>query len=176
MEDQLQATVPADADMIAIQDRGGKYLTFFLDEEEYGVGILKVQEIIGMMPVTRVPGMPLLMRGVINLRGKIIPVVDLRIKFGLPAIEQTEETCIVVMRTRGFEMGVIVDRVSEVRTIATEDIKETPAFGTEEDMACILGIGNAGDRVNILLDIDEVLSTDEVIVLQNGISDDTPPT
>ncbi len=144
------------------QRAGGKFLTFFLGGEEYGVEILKVQEIIGMMAITPVPRTPAFVRGVINLRGKIIPIVDLRTKFGMQAAEQTGETCIIVVQTRGVAMGIIVDRVSEVLDIGSEDIEEAPSFGTAVDTAFILGLGKSQGRVKLLLDIDRVLSSEDL--------------
>jgi purine-binding chemotaxis protein CheW len=148
-------------------DKGGKYLTFFLAGEEYGLEILKVREIIGMMPITMVPRTPSFTRGVINLRGKVIPVVDLRLKFGMATIAQTEESCIIVVKAGGIDMGVIVDKVSEVLDIASQDIEDTPSFGADVQTDYILGIGKSSGRVRILLDIDKVLSTSETISLQN---------
>jgi purine-binding chemotaxis protein CheW len=140
---------------------GGKFLSFFLGSEEYGIEILKVQEIIGMMTVTRVPRTPVFVRGVINLRGKVIPIVDLRAKFGMEAVEQTDETCIIVVKTNGVEIGTVVDRVSEVLAIAAKDVDETPSFGVDLNTDFILGMGKSGSRVKILLDIDKVLSAQE---------------
>jgi purine-binding chemotaxis protein CheW len=140
---------------------GGKFLSFFLGCEEYGIEILKVQEIIGMMTVTRVPRTPDFVRGVINLRGKVIPIVDLRAKFGMEAVTQTEETCIIVVKTDGIEIGTVVDRVSEVMDIAAKDVDETPSFGIDLNTDFILGIGKSGSKVKILLDIDRVLSAQE---------------
>lgn len=144
---------------------GGKFLTFFLAGEEYGIEILKVHEIIGLMPITQVPRTPNFMRGVINLRGKVIPVVDLRLKFGMESVAHTDETCIIVVQVRGAEMGIIVDKVSEVRDIAGQDIEDTPSFGTDVNTDYILGIGKSEGRVKILLDIDKVLSNQEVVAL-----------
>jgi len=148
------------------QEIGGKFLTFFLEDEEYGIEILKVQEIIGMMSITPVPRTPSFVRGVINLRGKVLPIIDLRLKFGMPAIVQTEETCIIVVRAQGVEMGIVVDKVSEVLDIATEEIDPVPSFGATVDTAYILGIGKAAGNVKLLLHIDKVLSTDEVVDLR----------
>jgi len=142
---------------------GGKFLTFFLATEEYGLEILKVHEIIGMMPITRVPRTPPFIRGVINLRGKVIPVVDLRLKFGMESKEQTEETCIIVVQAQGVEMGIIVDKVSEVLDIAAQEIDDPPYFGTDVQTDYLLGIGKSAERVRLLLDIDKVLSSQEVI-------------
>ena len=142
----------------ATQRRGGKFLTFYLANEEYGLEILKVQEILGMMPIARVPRIPGFIRGVINLRGKVIPIVDLRLKFGMEQIETTPKSCIIVVQTGGAQTGIVVDRVSEVLTIADEQIEPAPAFGDDVDTSYILGIGKAGDRVRILLDIDHALA------------------
>ena len=142
---------------------GGKFLTFFLGSEEYGLEILKVHEIIGMMPITRVPRTPMFIRGVINLRGKVIPVVDLRLKFAMESKDQTEETCIIVVQAQGVEMGIIVDKVSEVLDIAGNDIDDAPYFGADVKTDYLLGIGKAAERVKLLLDIDQVLSSQEVI-------------
>jgi len=147
------------------QEAGGKFLTFFLEDEEYGFEILKVQEIIGMMSVTPVPRTPPFVRGVINLRGKVIPIIDLRLKFAMPAVPQTEETCIIVVRVQGVAMGIVVDKVSEVLDIAAEDI-DVPSFGSTVNTDYILGIGKAASKVKLLLDIDKVLSTKEVVELR----------
>jgi purine-binding chemotaxis protein CheW len=137
-----------------------KYLTFCLGREEYGLEILKVREIIGMMNITSVPRMPDFIKGVINLRGKVIPVIDLRLKFLMPEVETTAETCIIVVNLDDIEVGVIVDRVSEVRDIDGQDIDEPPSFGTAVDASFILGMGKASDRVTILLDVARVLAGD----------------
>ena len=141
---------------------GGKFLNFFLDQEENGIEILKVREIIGTMVITPVPGTPVFMRGVINLRGTIIPVVDLRVKFDM-ASGHIEASCIIVVEARGVQMGIVVDRVSEVLEINEEDIENAPAFGPDVDTDYILGIGKSNDGVKLLLDIDKVLSTGEII-------------
>jgi purine-binding chemotaxis protein CheW len=148
----------------------GKYLTFRLTEEEYGLEILKVQEIIQMQAVTRVPRTPDYVRGVINLRGKVIPVVDLRAKFGFENVADTERTCIIVVQiahaTATIVMGVIIDEVKEVLDIHAENIEETPSFGATIDTEFILGMGKIGQSVKILLDIDKVLSAEEIAALQ----------
>ena len=152
-------------------DRGGKYLTFALGREEYGLQILKVREIIGFMEITAVPRTPAYVRGVINLRGQVISVVDLRDKFAMPPRERTEETCIVVVETtcagRRVNIGLIVDRVSEVLNIAAEHIEDAPDFGGSDlDPKFILGMGKIGQAVKILLDIDQVLAGDHVAATQ----------
>jgi purine-binding chemotaxis protein CheW len=138
--------------------RAGKYLTFELADEAYGIEILKVREIIGMMDITQVPRMPAHVRGVINLRGKVIPVIDLRLKFDMPATEQTPETCIIVVDVIGHLMGLQVDKVSEVLDINSNEIEDAPSINASVDNSFILGMGKAKGRVNILLNIDEVLS------------------
>ena len=141
---------------------GGKYLTFFLSEEEYGIEILKVHEIIGQHPITRVPQTQKYLKGVINLRGKVIPIVDARLKFGMAAVEDTNETCIIVVNIRGTEVGIVVDRVSEVVDISNEDTEPAPSFGTGCNTDYILGIGKVQNRVMILLNIDRVLLASEL--------------
>jgi len=152
-----------------MSDREGKYLTFTLAGEEYGISILKVKEIIGMMPITTVPQTPPYVKGVINLRGKVIPVVDLRSKFGMNSIEYTERTCIIVVEIAGsattIPMGIVVDSVSEVLNIKSGDIEETPSFGNQLDTDYILGMAKVGGGVKILLDIDRVMNADEMASL-----------
>ncbi len=154
----------------AITIKTGKYLTFSLDEEEYGIGILKVKEIIGMMPVTSVPRTPDFVKGVINLRGKVIPVVDLRLKFSMKSIEYTDRTCIIVVEIDSDEatvlIGIVVDAVSEVLNIKESEIEETPQFGTSLNTEYILGMAKMEGGVKILLDIDRVLSQEEVTQLE----------
>ena len=150
----------------------GKYLTFTLEKEEYGIGILKVKEIIGMMSITSVPRTPAFVKGVINLRGKVIPVIDLRCKFGMDTIDYSERTCIIVVEIEAVSgtvmIGIVVDSVSEVLSIKGEDIEETPAFGTKLDTEYILGMAKVEGGVKILLDIDKVLSTEEISLLEKA--------
>jgi purine-binding chemotaxis protein CheW len=152
--------------------REGKYLTFALGKEEYGIGILKVKEITGMMPVTPVPRTPDYVKGVINLRGKVIPVVDLRLKFGMEEIGYTERTCIIVVEMAGLSsailMGIVVDSVSEVLNIRGGEIEETPAFGAKLDTGYILGLAKMKGRVKILLDIEKVLHTGDMVTLKRA--------
>lgn len=152
------------------RNRAGKYLTFFLAGEEYGLEILKVQEIIGMMDVTPVPRTPEFIRGVINLRGKVIPIVELRSKFEMNTVDYTDETCIIVVQTHGLQMGIIVDKVSEVMDIPDDDIEDSPSFGNDVRTDYILGIGKSQDRVKLLLDIDKVLSSEELKDLRASAS------
>ena len=142
-------------------DRGGKFLTFYLGVEEYGIEILTVREIMGILPVTAVPHTPPHVQGVINLRGQVIPVVDLRLKFDMPGIDHTDETCIIVVQAAGSLLGVIVDRVSEVLNIVTGEIVDAPKLGTDFNTDYLLGIGKSDDCVRLLLDIDKVFSDDD---------------
>ena len=150
----------------AVQDRAGKYLTFALGPEEYGLEILKVREIMGYMEITAVPQTPAHVRGVINLRGKVIPVIDLRASFGMETAETTDQTCIIVVEItqqgQSFNTGIVVDRVQEVLDIAGENIEDAPQFGSDVATDFILGMGKIGDTVKILLDIDKVLAGDEL--------------
>ena len=153
-------------------EKEGKYLTFSLAKEEYGIGILKIREIIGMMPVTSVPQTPEYVKGVINLRGKVIPVADLRLRFGMEAIDYTDRTCIIVVEIAGqvgtIQIGIVVDAVSEVLNIKGEEIEDTPTFGTNLDTDYILGMAKMEGGVKILLDIDMVLSAEEISVLEKA--------
>ena len=153
-------------------NREGKYLTFILAGEEYGIGILKVKEIIGIMAITTVPQTPAYMKGVINLRGKVIPIVDLRVKFGMEAIGYTEKTCIIVVEiTSGGQkvmIGILVDSVSEVLNIKGGDIEDAPNFGSRLNTNYILGMAKTGGRVKILLEIDRVLSAEEMGALEKA--------
>ena len=144
----------------------GKYLTFFLCDEEYGLEILKVREIICVMDITVVPQTPNFIKGVINLRGKVIPVVDLRLKFEMPEAEYTKETCIIVVDVNGLLMGIVVDTVSEVLDIAEADIEPSPAFGSTIKTDFILGMGKVKGNVKILLCIDKILSAEELAFVE----------
>jgi purine-binding chemotaxis protein CheW len=154
----------------AMAEREGKYLTFTLAEEEYGIGILKIKEIIGMLPITSVPQTPNFVKGVINLRGKVIPVIDLRLRFGMGEIDYTERTCIIVVEIDGQAgkvlIGIVVDSVSEVLNVKGDDIADTPAFGTKLNTEYILGMAKKERGVKILLDIDRVLSSREIASLE----------
>ncbi|PWT99768.1 MAG: chemotaxis protein CheW [Terriglobia bacterium] len=151
---------------VAADARTGKYLTFQLGNEEFGVRVLKVREIMGIQEITAVPQTPTHVKGVINLRGKVVPVIDLRLKFGLPPAEYTPRTCIIVTQTEGESglilMGVIVDGVSEVLNLAASDIEDTPDFGEEVAVQYLLGMAKVKGKVKILLDIDRVLSAQDL--------------
>jgi len=150
----------------------GKYLTLSLAGERYGIGILEVREIIGRMPITPVPLAPSFLKGVINIRGKVIPVVDLRRKFGMPQTDVTEGTCIIVVQVKGgpdrISMGIVVDAVSEVLNIRASDMEPTPTVGSSLKSDYILGIGKMDGGIEILLDIDRVLSSEEIMALEQA--------
>ena len=153
-------------------DREGKYLTFTMADEEYGIGILKIKEIIGMMPITSVPKTPEFVKGVINLRGKVIPVVDLRLRFGMDSMDYMARTCIIVVEIEGQSgtvmIGIVVDSVSEVLNIKAGNIEETPTFGTKLNTDYILGMAKMEGSVKILLDIDRVLYVEELALLKEA--------
>lgn len=153
----------------ATANKEGKYLTFTLAREEYGIGIRKVKEIIGMMTITTVPRTPPYVKGVVNLRGKVIPVLDLRLKFGMEEQAYTERTCIIVVETEGqtvpVMIGIVVDSVSEVLNIKDADMEETPTFGARLDTGYILGMAKMNGGIKILLDIHKVLTGDEMASL-----------
>lgn len=158
----------------AVDSRAGKYLTFFLDREEYGVEILKVQEIIGRLPITPVPLTSTYIRGVINLRGKIHPIMDLKIKFGMAETQITDDTCIIVIKTSDMMMGVLVDKVSEVVNISSGDIEDPPAFGADVNLNYLLGVGKTGQRIRLLLDIERVITTSDIIHMKKVTTGDHP--
>ena len=155
-----------------------KFLTFRLGDEEYGLGILTVREIIGVIDITPLPQTPDYVKGVINLRGKIIPVMELRSRFGLAAVEYGEETCIIVVEVEddaenaAFQMGIVVDTVSEVLDIAQDRIESAPKFGCKLDTDFIMGMGKARDRVITLLDVDAVLSRSDLAGLLGDAASD----
>jgi len=160
------ATLAPAASTVKAAARGGKYLTFALGKEEYGLEILKVREIIGWLDITALPRTPAYVKGVVNLRGQVIVVVDLRAKFEMEAAPKTEQTCIIVVEIahagRKLSTGIIVDHVSEVLEIPGENIEDPPTFGTAVATDFILGMGKVGEAVKILLDIDMVLDGDTV--------------
>jgi len=158
----------------AICAKTGKYLTFMLGDETYGIGILKVKEIIGMMPITSVPRTLEFVKGVINLRGKVIPVIDLRLKFSMESIPYSERTCIIVVEIDTQDgsvlIGVVVDAVSEVLNIEEKEIEETPSFGASLDTEYISGMAKTDGGVKILLNIDRVLQSEEITCLEKVAS------
>jgi len=152
--------------------KAGKYLTFKLADEDYGISLLKVREIIGMMPITSVPRTPEFVKGVINLRGKVIPVTDLRLRFGMSESTYTDRTCIIVVEirtaTNTVQMGIVVDAVTEVLPVREDEIEPAPEFGASVDTRYILGMANMEGAVKILLDIDRVLTAEEIVALEEA--------
>jgi purine-binding chemotaxis protein CheW len=171
------ATVQLEQIRKDLTEKEGKYLTFALGPEEYGLEILKVREIIGYMAITAVPQMPAYVKGVINLRGQVIPVIDLRSKFGMNTATVTEETCIIVVEIRQdgrkFSTGIVVDHVQEVLDIDGENIEEAPQFDSSVNTDFIMGMGKIGDSVKILLDIDKVLSMSNIKAISDAVVDST---
>ena len=156
----------------AATHRAGKYLTFRLHQESYGIAVLQVREIMRLPPITTVPRMPEHIKGVINLRGKIIPVIDLRLHLGLQQATDTEKTCIVVVQVKtqaqaALLMGLIVDAVEEVANIGAGEIEEAPAFGVSIDTAYILGMAKVKGGVKILININQMLDTDTLMSLSS---------
>ena len=146
----------------------GKYLTFALDKEEYAVPVLRVREIIKIMDITSVPQLPPYVKGVINLRGRVVPVVDLRLKFGLPGKDYSERTCIIVVevtvRSRAVMMGVVVDSVSDVLNIQGDDLAESPDFDGSKAGGWVEALAKVKGRVQILLNLDKLLGADGELV------------
>ncbi|TLM76805.1 MAG: purine-binding chemotaxis protein CheW [Actinobacteria bacterium] len=151
---------------------GGRYLTFGLDDQIYGLEILRVQEIVGLLPVTRVPRLPAAFAGVVNLRGRVIPVIDLRQALGMDASAMGERTCIVIARLEGDVgdrvVGLVVDTVSDVVAFTGEQMEATPEFGRMADTSYISAIGRVEGRVVLLLDIDEVLSDEQASAVESA--------
>lgn len=168
------STQTASASPSTSNDLSGKYLTVGLANEAYGIAVLKVREIIRMLKITSVPQLPPYVKGVINLRGRVIPVVDLRVKFGLKA-EFAERTCIVVVQVKLpteqiVQMGLIVDSVEEVVTLTNEEIEPTPDFGTKIDTSYLLGMAKVKGQVKTLLDIDRVVAPETVQAIAQAAS------
>jgi len=163
---QSTASATPAAAPVKTDQRAGKYLTFQLGNEEFAIPVMLVREIMGVQEITAVPQTPQYVKGVINLRGKVIPVVDLRLKFGLPELEYTQRTCIIVVQIEhaGTRLltGIIVDAVSEVVTIQPAEIEDTPDFGRGVAIPYLLGMAKLKGKVKILLDINMVMSAGEV--------------
>ena len=163
----MQATAEKQSGAADTLSREGKYLTFELCGEEYGLEILKVREIIGIMGITPVPQTPKFIKGVINLRGKVIPVVDLRLKFGFDEVDYTKETCIIVVEVKSVLTGIIVDTVSEVLDITNEELETTPNLGEDVNTDIFIGVAKIKDKVKILLDLDKILGTEEINLVES---------
>mgnify|MGYP001578499265 CR=1 FL=1 len=155
----------SEVNKLVVTGEGGQYVTFLLGEEEYGLEILAVQEIIGFTHITHVPHLPDFIKGVINLRGTVVPVIDLRLKFGLGQVDYNNHTCVVVVKMEDRVMGMVVDVVSEVVSFPDGSIEPAPPFGSNIKADFIKAMGKAGDRLVIILDIDKVLSSDEMAAI-----------
>ena len=161
MDEQKETSVrDGEEDKANLSHFEGKYLTFLLNEEYYGVEILKVREIIGIQEITHVPDTEPYLKGAINLRGQVIAVIDLRLKFGLEEREHTEETCIVIVNVNNVSTGMVVDKVEEVVELAGKDIEPPPQFGASLNTDFIRGMGKLGERIYILLEANQVLKTE----------------
>jgi purine-binding chemotaxis protein CheW len=179
-DDKMQASARVSEATPAVETipsqiaRAGKYLIFSLAGEEFGAEVLKIKEIMGMQNITAVPNTASCVKGVINLRGQVIPVLDLRIKFNLPPVEYTQRTCIVVVDTqvaaKSTLMGAIVDGVAEVLTLVPEDIVNTPDFGNGSDSPYLLGMAKVKGKVKILIDIQQVLGSSDSIELDKALA------
>ena len=150
-------TIEATKDSKKQLHEGGKFLSFFLGNEEYAIEILKVQEIIGILPITPVPRMPDYIRGILNLRGSIVPIMCLRRRFGLENVEDTTETCIIVVEAEGKNTGIVVDKVSEVVDVSQDQIEDVPDFGTSVKSEFLNGVAKTGTRVRMLVNISEIV-------------------
>jgi purine-binding chemotaxis protein CheW len=174
MEQNIELQSMDDVSIVQAE-RAGKYLTFTLSKQEYGVGIRKVREIMGMLPITALPQAPQHIKGVINLRGKVIPIVDLRLKFGIAPTPKTDQECIIVVEIDAMQkdllIGVLVDSVSEVIDIHETDIEDTPSLGVDVNTNFILGMAKVGKGIKILLDIDFVLGREELNTLSAATID-----
>jgi purine-binding chemotaxis protein CheW len=153
-----------------------QFLTFFLGDEEYAVTVLKVTEIIGCSALTKVPGTPTWIRGVLNLRGAVVPVVDLSVKFGIGPTEITPRTCVVIVEIEHdgekLVLGVMADAVSQVIELGADEIQPPPSFGPRVRVDCIQGMCNSNGRFVVLLDIDRVLSSTEILAAATSVIDE----
>jgi len=156
----------------SISSAPGEYLTFVLGDEQYGIDILKVQEIRGYDAVTQIANTPEFIKGVVNLRGKIVPIVDLRIKFNLGKVEYDEFTVVIILNLGGRIVGIVVDGVSDVRELQTEQLKDVPTLVTSIDTKYIVGLATVEEAMLILVDIEKLMSSEEMeLIDQQGGSE-----
>jgi purine-binding chemotaxis protein CheW len=158
--------------MVDSQTLVGKYLTFVLGDGEYAVGILKIQQVIQMQPITRIPRAPNFIRGVINLRGKVIPILNLHNKFNMKEIEGTNKTCIVIIeisdKNTNLVTGIVIDEVKEVMQVQAEMLTDTPDAGMSKSAKHIVGAVRVGNKVRFILDLDEILDVEEMVLLKKA--------
>ncbi len=171
---QIQTATPVEnGASVRANECAGKYLVFHLGNEEFAIRVLKVREIMGIQDITAIPQTPAFVKGVINLRGKVIPVIDLRLKFSLPEQEYTQRTCIIVVQVDRSDvsmlMGIIVDGVAEVVTLTGADIEDTPDFGQGVVTPYLLGMAKVKGKVKILLDIDQILAAQDLCEMSSVI-------
>jgi purine-binding chemotaxis protein CheW len=157
---------PSSSGASALKTAAGEYLTFVLGNEQYGIEILKVQEIRGYDAVTQIANMPPFIKGVINLRGKIVPIVDLRIKFNLGKVEYDEFTVVIILNLNGRIVGIVVDGVSDVRELREEHLREVPALVTRIDTKYIVGLATIEQEMLILVDIEKLMTSDEMELME----------
>ncbi len=153
----------------AVAMSGGEFLTFTLGREEYGIEILKVQEIRGYETVTRIANAPDYIKGVINLRGIIVPIVDMRIKFNLGTPEYTQFTVVIILNVAGRVVGMVVDSVSDVLTLKAEEVRPAPEFGATLDTQYIIGLGTLDNRMLILMDIEKLMSGGDMALIEQAM-------
>ncbi len=152
---------------MALEEQSREFLTFTLGHEEYGIEILKVQEIRGYDAVTQIANTPKFIKGVINLRGIIVPIVDMRIKFNLGKVVYDEFTVVIILNVANRVVGIVVDGVSDVLTLVPDQIKQPPEFGSEIDTKYVMGIGAIDDRMLILVDIERLITSSEMELIEN---------
>ena len=155
------------------QEEHGKFLNFMLVGESYGIALRKVREIIGLIRITPIPQAPEYFKGVINLHGEVLPVIDLRLKLGLVAAVSSDETCIIIVEFAQQTAGVIVDRVAEVQVITPEEFHEPPKLGSQGSPECVMGLGRRGETVTVLLDLDRILTARELVPYPKAAPGDT---
>lgn len=153
----------------ANKQSAGEYLTFLLGAEQYGIDILKVQEIRGYDPVTQIANMPAFIKGVVNLRGKIVPIVDLRIKFDLGEVVYDEFTVVIILNLNGRIVGIVVDGVSDVRELYEENLRDMPTMVTRIDTNYITGLATIAEEMLILVDIEKLMTSDEMQLMDRPV-------
>lgn len=163
-----QLLSPANAGNL-LKTAAGEYLTFVLGNEQYGIEILKVQEIRGYDTVTQIANMPAFIKGVVNLRGKIVPIVDLRIKFNLGKVEYNEFTVVIILNLNGRIVGIVVDGVSDVRELREEHLREVPALVTRIDTKYIVGLATVEQEMLILVDIEKLMTSQEMELMDAAV-------
>jgi purine-binding chemotaxis protein CheW len=163
------AEVVSNVSSPSVKNAAGEYLTFVLGEEEYGLEILKVQEIRGYDSVTQIANTPDFIKGVVNLRGKIVPIVDLRIKFHLGKVVYDEFTVVIILNFGGRVVGIVVDGVSDVMALKEDQIRDVPSLVTSIDTKYIVGLATVEQRMLILVDIEQLMSSQEMALLDNAV-------